>query len=349
MFYIFISVIEIDMYRTVDLFAGIGGIRLGFENAGFQTVYANDQNEKCKVTYDLNFDSTELTVKDITKPTGDNYTSVLDDVKQLDFDVLLGGFPCQAFSIAGYREGFRDSKGRGDLFFYMAEIIEQTQPQAFLLENVKNLKSHDKGRTYDIISSTLHDLGYSVDSKILNSMNYGNVPQTRERIFIVGFRNPDAFTNFNFPDPIERDREIADLLLPPDVVDDYYYYEDKPLWEKISDYPFKMDTVYQYRRVYVRENKSGVCPTLTANMGTGGHNVPIVRDARGVRKITPQECLRFQGFPETYQLPDDLAKGHLYQQAGNSVTVTVVERIAAQMKIALDSQNVLKSTTQIAS
>lgn len=337
------------MYKTVDLFAGIGGIRLGFEEAGFETVYANDYNDKCKITYDLNFDTAKLTVKDITQQSDNEFTSVLYDIKQLDYDVLLGGFPCQAFSIAGYQEGFRDSKGRGDLFFYIAEIIEQTKPQAFLLENVKNLKNHDKGRTYQIISQTLHDLGYFVDSEILNSMDYGNVPQTRERIFIVGFRDPEVFEQFEFPKEIERDTEIADLLLDPSEVDDYYYYEDKPLWDKIGDYPFKRDTVYQYRRVYVRENKSNVCPTLTANMGTGGHNVPIILDDRGVRKLTPQECLRFQGFPDDYKLPTDVARSHLYKQAGNSVTVSVVARIAHNMKQALDTQHVLEQATEIAS
>lgn len=335
-------------YKTVDLFAGIGGIRLGFEQAGFDTVYANDYTDKCKITYDLNFVDTKLTIKDITKPSSDEYSSVLDDIKPLDYDVLLGGFPCQAFSVAGYREGFKDSRGRGDLFFYIAEILEKTQPQAFLLENVKNLKNHDKGNTYKIISQTLHDLGYSVDSKILNSMDYGDVPQTRERIFIVGFKDLDMLNRFEFPDKIERTQEISDLLEPAKDVDDYYYYEDKPIWQKINDYEFKRDTVYQYRRVYVRENKSGVCPTLTANMGTGGHNVPLIIDDRGVRKLTPRECFRFQGFPDDYQLPDDIARSHLYKQAGNTVTTTVVERIAENMKMALDTQYVLEPTIEIA-
>lgn len=322
-------------FKTIDLFAGVGGIRIGFEKAGFETVYANDIEPNCKITYDTNFSDTPLTVKDITKlSNNDGYTSVLDDILKIDYDILLGGFPCQAFSIAGYRQGFRDSKGRGDLFFYVAEIIEKTQPKAFLLENVKNLKGHDKGKTYKIIKKTLEDLGYYVKETVLNSMDYGNVPQNRERIYIVGFKSKKHFDKFTFPKKIQRTVEVSDLL--EKKVDPYFYYENKSLWEKLKDFDFKKNTVYQWRRVYVRENKSGVCPTLTANMGTGGHNVPLIMDSKGVRKLTPLECFRIQGFPEDYVLPD-LAKSHLYKQAGNSVSVPVVYRIAENMKIALQS------------
>lgn len=323
-----------QIFKTIDLFAGVGGIRLGFEKSGFQTVYANDFEPNCKITYDLNFKSTPLTVKDITKPSQQNFTSVLDDVLKIDYDVILGGFPCQAFSIAGYRQGFRDSKGRGNLFFYVAEIIEKTKPKAFLLENVKNLKSHDHGKTYKIIKQTLEKLGYLVKEEVLNSMDYGNVPQNRERIYIVGFKSEKQFANFHFPEKIKRTIQVKDLL--EKNVDQYFYYQNKPIWEKIKNFDFQQNVVYQWRRVYVRVNKSGVCPTLTANMGTGGHNVPLIKDDLGVRKLTPLECFRIQGFPENYILPD-MAKSHLYKQAGNSVSVPVVERIATNIKIALQS------------
>ena len=319
---------------TIDLFAGVGGVRLGFEENGFTTVYANDFDKHCKLTYDANFTDVPLTLKDITKQSNSEYSSVLDDILKIDYDVLLGGFPCQAFSIAGYRQGFKDTRGRGDLFFYVAEIIEKTQPKAFLLENVKNLKGHDKGRTYAIIKETLTNLGYHVTETVLNSMNYGNLPQNRERIYIVGFKSKTQFENFSFPEKIPRQIEVIDLL--EDEVDPFYYYEAKVLWEKIKDYSFKENTVYQWRRVYVRENKSGVCPTLTANMGTGGHNVPLVKDKKGVRKLTPKECFRIQGFPESYILPD-IARSHLYKQAGNSVSVPVICRIASIMSRALQS------------
>lgn len=322
-------------FRTIDLFAGVGGIRQGFENAGFETVYANDFEPKCKPTYDLNSDHIKLTVKDITKKSTNNFNSVLDDIKSIDYDVLLGGFPCQAFSIAGYRQGFRDTKGRGDLFFYVAEIIDQTKPEAFLLENVKNLHSHDKGNTYKVIKDTLNKLGYYVVEKVMNSMEYGNVPQNRERIYIVGFKSKKHFDNFKFPNKTTSTKKIKDIL--EDNVDDYFYYKNKPLWEKIKDFPFKHNTVYQWRRVYVRENKSGVCPTLTANMGTGGHNVPLVLDEKGIRKLTPKECFRIQGFDDTFKLPENMALSHLYKQAGNSVSVPVIQRVAKNIKIALES------------
>lgn len=320
--------------KTIDLFAGVGGLRTGFEMAGFETVYANDFDKYCKITYDLNFPKIPLTLKDITQVSTQDFTSVLDEITKINFDVLLGGFPCQAFSIAGYRQGFRDTRGRGDLFFYVAEIIEKTQPQAFLLENVKNLKNHDKGNTYKIIKSTLESLGYFVKESVLNSMDYGNVPQNRERIYIVGFKSKKQFEKFQFPQKIPRTIEIKDILEKD--VDNYYYYENKSIWEKFSDYPFKENQVYQWRRVYIRENKSGVCPTLTANMGTGGHNVPLVKDQKGVRKLTPKECFRIQGFPEKFILPD-IAKSHLYKQAGNSVSVPVVQRVAEKIREALES------------
>ena len=178
------------MFKTIDLFAGVGGIRLGFEKAGFTTVYAEDFDKFCKLTYDKNFLGTKLSVSDITK---------LDTSKLPDFDFLLGGFPCQAFSVAGYRHGFDDEKGRGNLFFDIARILEDRQPTGFLLENVKNLKNHDKGNTFKVIAKTLNDLGYEFEDKILNSMEYGNVPQNRERVFIIGFKSKEQLDAFEFP------------------------------------------------------------------------------------------------------------------------------------------------------
>ena len=246
-----------------------------------------------------------------------------------EFDFLLAGFPCQAFSIAGYRQGFRDEKGRGNLFFDIARIIDARKPKGFLLENVKNLISHDNGKTFKIIIQTLENLGYYVKYKILNSMNYGNVPQNRERIYIVGLKDRKAIEMFNFPEPIELKTKINDFL--EENVDNKYYYNDKPLYKKLKDFVKEENKIYQWRRQYVRENKKGVCPTLTANMGTGGHNVPIIKDKKGIRKLTPLECFRLQGFPKKFVLPK-LADSVLYKQAGNSVTISVIERIAEKIK-----------------
>lgn len=306
-------------FKTVDLFAGVGGIRLGFERVGFETVFANDFEEKCKVTYDLNFPTSKLVVEDIRKIG-------LDDLPKFNF--LLGGFPCQAFSIAGYRQGFKDEKGRGNLFFDIAQIIDARKPDGFLLENVKNLKSHDGGRTFRIIEETLRDLGYHIKTKVMNSMDYGNVPQNRERIYIVGFKDKSFTDRFEFPQPVKLTVKVTDLL--ERNVPEKYYYNGKPLFEKLKKFVKNEGTVYQWRRQYVRENKSGVCPTLTANMGMGGHNVPIIKDKKGIRKLTPRECALIQGFPRDYKLPQ-IADSALYKQFGNSVTVPVIESIAKQI------------------
>lgn len=306
--------------KTIDLFAGIGGIRKGFEDAGFHTVFANDFDPQCRITYDLNFSSIKMTVGDIA------------DIESRDipaYNFLLAGFPCQPFSIAGYQHGFNDLKGRGNLFFEIARVLEDTRPEGFLLENVKNLKNHDGKRTFGIIEETLKGLGYSFKTEILNSMDYGNVPQTRERIYIIGFKNHKWTDNFEFPERIPLTLKYIDLL--DDDVPERYYYNGKPLYKKLKDFEIRTGTVYQYRRTYIRQNKRGVCHTLTANMGTGGHNVPIIRDTKGIRKMTPMECARFQGFCDI-KLPDELPDSKLYYQIGNSVTVPVVRRIAENIK-----------------
>lgn len=311
-------------FRTLDLFAGVGGIRLGFEKAGFKTIFANDFDKTCKDTYDLNFSEPKLTIEDINKL----------DIKSIPkFDILLGGFPCQAFSVAGYRKGFKDDKGRGNLFFRIAEILEERKPTAFLLENVKNLKGHDKGKTFKIIKETLEKLGYHIKSKVLNSMEYGNIPQNRERIFIVGFLDKKKAEDFDFPKPIKLIKNFRQFTA--NEAEDKYYYNDKPLYERIKNDINSEYTIYQWRRKYVRANKKGVCPTLTANMGLGGHNVPIIKNHKGIRKLTPRECFLLQGFPKSFKLPN-LADSKLYHQAGNSVVVPVIQRIAENMKIVLD-------------
>lgn len=309
--------------RTIDLFAGVGGIRIGFESAGFETVFANDFEANCKHTYDLNFPSSKLVVEDIRN-------IAIEDLPEFDF--LLGGFPCQPFSIAGHRQGFDDQKNRGNLFFDIARIIEVRQPKGFLLENVKNMKTHDGGHTFKIIEQTLTKLGYTLKAKVLNTMDYGNVPQNRERIYIVGFKDPSHADKFDFPEPVKLTKKITEIL--ESNVAEKYYYNGKPLFEKLKDYVTEEGKVYQWRRQYVRENKSGVCPTLTANMGTGGHNVPIIKDKNGIRKLTPRECANIQGFPEDYKIPN-LADSALYKQFGNSVSVPVISRIANNMKQAI--------------
>lgn len=309
-------------YKTIDLFAGMGGVRLAFEKAGFNTVFANDIEEKCRDTYNINSPDVDLVVEDIKNIETKNIPN---------FDFLLGGFPCQPFSVAGHMKGTDDE--RGTLFFEIERILKDKQPVGFFLENVKNLRGKKFGDTFDKMIKSLEKLGYQVKHAVLNTMEYGNIPQNRERVYIVGFKKETGFIhNFSFPNKMKLTKTIADIL--ENEVTDKYYYNDKPLYEKLKDFSFKKDTVYQWRRKYIRENKSGVCPTLTANMGTGGHNVPIVKDAKGIRKLTPKECASLQGFPKNYKLPD-IADSSLYKQIGNSVSVPVVNRIAKNMMKAI--------------
>jgi DNA (cytosine-5)-methyltransferase 1 len=309
-------------FSFIDLFAGIGGFRLALQNLGGKCVFTSEWDKSAKQTYQTNFG--EMPFGDIT----------LAETKQFipeTFDVLCAGFPCQAFSIAGNRKGF--SETRGTLFFDIEQIIEKHRPKVVFLENVKNLVSHDKGKTFQVILEILEDkLGYKVHHSILNSMTHANIPQNRERIFIVAF-NPESVPNhadFSFPKEIPLTQTIHDLLNPTEQESIFYYPETHKYYPKLVEAMQSRETVYQWRRVYVRENKSNVCPTLTANMGTGGHNVPLIKDEFGFRKLTPTECFAFQGYPANYKLPN-LAKGRLYTQAGNSVTMPLIERIGGEI------------------
>ncbi len=320
------------IYNVASLFAGIGGICLGFRNAGANLAYANEIDKYAVETYRHNFDGAAYL------DPGDIYDKHVPD--GIKIDIVAGGFPCQAFSIAGYRRGFGDE--RGVLYTQVNRIIEETNPQAVFLENVKNLQTHDHGNTYRVIRDSLEAHDYEVDQAVLNSMEYGGIPQNRERIYIVAFKKNDgksAMSYFNFPKKVER-CGVFDLIDRSDRKPDTYYYKPEHKYYPILDREMtNPDTVYQWRRVYVRENKSNVCPTLTANMGGGGHNVPLIRDDYGIRKLTPEECLLLQGFPEWYKFPEGMANCHKYKQAGNSVTVPVIEHIASNMIDALDRWN----------
>jgi len=172
----------------------------------------------------------------------------------------------------------------------------------------------------------LSDLGYVFDDKILNSKIHGNIPQSRERIFIVGFTSKEQLNAFEWPDTIKLTKSVADIVEP--AVQSEFYYNRFSIYNQLKTEIKRKNIIYQWRRAYVRENKSNVCPTLTANMGTGGHNVPLILDDKDIRKLTPRECARFQGYPEKYIFPEDIAKAHLYKQIGNSVVVPLIERLA---------------------
>ncbi len=312
--------------KAISLFAGAGGIDISFKNAGIDVIWANEIEPKAVETLKLNFPNTEIINDDIKK---------VKMSKIPKHDVLLAGFPCQAFSIAGYRKGFDDE--RGELFFDVLKIIKNKKPRVVFLENVKNLVSHDGGNTFRVIYSALEENGYKVDYRVMNATEYGNLPQNRERIYIVAFKNKTDKNKFEFPLPIERKKEIKDVINFNEKIEDKYYYtaENFKHFEVLNETVKTEKTIYQWRRQYVRENKSNVSPTLTANMGTGGHNVPIIYTRHGIRKLTPRECFNLQGYPEDYILPDDMAISHLYKQAGNSVAVPVIYRIAEKIKNAI--------------
>lgn len=323
------------MLKCASFFAGVGGIDKGFELTNFfKTIYANEVDEYPVKTFEENFD---LKV--------DNRS--IEEVQPEDIpkcDVYLAGFPCTDISLAGYRQGLFNEDGtltRSGLYFELLRLIKANKPPIVFLENVKNLVGHNNGETFQVIYNSLVDEGYHVKYQVLNACEYGNVAQNRERIYIVAFQDANQFNKFNFPLPIKRDKTVKDIIdFNGDVDEKYYYTKGKykgdifnKLEEAMKDDDINNPSIYQWRRKYVRQNKSGVVPTLTANQGTGGHNVCLIKDSKGrIRKMTPLECFYTQGFPKDFKIPSDVSDGRLYKQAGNSVCVGVVKRIAEQIE-----------------
>lgn len=333
--------------KSIDLFAGIGGIRLGFENAfgeGIETVFVSEWDKYAQKTYSENFKDDFSIAGDITQI----------DAKDIpDFDICLAGFPCQAFSLAGARKGFDDDyKGmcRGTLFLDVARICEEHKPKVIFCENVKGLVIHDKGRTFKIITKTFEDLGYTVFYKVLNSKDYG-VPQNRERIYIVAFRNDIHSDNFTFPEPTDTNKVLADIIEEHEVSVKYYLstvYLDTLRKHKARHAAKGNGFGYEIRDL---QGIAGaiVCGGMGRERNLVIDNrltnfVPVTKikgevNREGIRKMTPREWARLQGFPDNYKLA--LADVHLYKQFGNSVTVPVITAIAKQIKLILD-QNATK-------
>lgn len=316
-------------YLADAFFAGVGGIELGFTQTNeVKVIYANEfDNFACK-TYAENNPDIRLDNRDIHN---------IKTREVPDADIIVGGFPCQAFSIAGYQKGFSDT--RGTLFFELLRIINAKKPRVIFMENVKNLISHDNGNTFKVIREALVQSGYYIKYQVLNSKEYGNIPQNRERIYIVGFKNKLDYDNFEFPEKIKLTKTLHDIIdFCEPQAEKYYYRKGKQkCFDELKKEIIRQDTVYQWRRKYVRENKSKILPTLTANMGTGGNNVPIIlTDSGEIRKLTPREVFNGQGYPSSFKLPKDLSDSQLYKQAGNSVVVPVIHRIAENIIKALD-------------
>lgn len=301
-------------FTFIDLFAGIGGIRLGFESVGGRCVFSSEFDEDACKTYEANFG--EYPAGDITKIEAKDIP---------DFDILLGGFPCQAFSIIGKKEGF-DNETCGTLFFDIERILKEKRPKAFLLENVKNLTSHDNGNTFKVIINHLETLGYNVYAKILNALDYG-VPQKRERIFIVGFLDDVLFS---FPSAVPKNKRLTLEQVLEENVDSKYYVknnirESRLLRLKDPNYP----------KPYIsHENKAGSItphPYSSCLRAGASANYILINDER---KPTERELLRLQGFPEDFKIV--VSYGKIRHQTGNSVAVPVIKAIAEQMMLALE-------------
>jgi DNA (cytosine-5)-methyltransferase 1 len=335
-------------FTFADLFAGIGGMRMAFERASGVCVLTSEIDSHARTTYAnqrwASQDSRHLYVNDVVD------LGNMPKASTPDFDVMVAGFPCQPYSIAGLRQGLDDEKGRGQVFLSMLDILKKKKPKAFVFENVKGMLSHDGGRTIAYMVDRLRGCGYDLlEPTVLNSMIHGGVPQNRERVFIIGFRrelkvsvalseigsdylSDSSNSEFKWPKAAKPKKQLRDLLDVEGVHEKYFYTPEKyDCYAEIAEAMTRDDTAYQWRRVYVRENKSGVCPALTANMGTGGHNVPLVKVKGEIRKLTPRECARLQGFPESFRFPSGMADAHLYHQFGNSVTVPLIEKIAKEL------------------
>lgn len=296
-------------FTFIDLFAGIGGIRLGFEAAGGKCVFSSEFDEDACITYEANFGE---------HPSGDITKINASDIP--DFDILLAGFPCQAFSIIGKKEGFANETS-GTLFFDIERILKEKMPKAFMLENVKNLTAHDKGKTFRIIMSHLEALGYHVYAKVLNALDYG-VPQKRERIIIVGFRD-NIFFRFPEPVPPEFRKTLKDILELN--VDKKYYVKDSIRESRIARLKDK-----NYPKPYIsHENMAGSItphPYSSALRAGASANYILINDER---RPTEREMLRIQGFPDSYKIVLPYSK--VKHQCGNSVAVPVIAAVAKDM------------------
>lgn len=330
------------MYTSIDLFAGIGGIRKGFDNAfgkKIKTVFVSEWDKYAQKTYKVNYEDDFEIAGDITK---------IDEKDIPNFDICLAGFPCQAFSLAGKRMGFKDDyKGmcRGTLFQDVVRICEYHQPKVIFCENVKGLKMHDKGRTFKVIKNAFEQIGYTVYDQILNSKDFG-VPQNRERIYIVAFRNDIDCRTFEFPVGNNSNTKIRDIM-EKDTVSVKYYLSDVYL-ETLKKHKARHEAKGHGFGYEIRELDGQAGAIVCGGMGRERNLIidnrlkdftPVTHikgevNRQGIRKMTPREWARLQGFPEDFKL--ELADTHLYKQFGNSVTVNVIEAIAKKIEEVLE-------------
>lgn len=328
-------------YTVASLFAGMGAFCKAFRDQGFEVLWANEVDRFAAMTYRENFRGTELFEKSI-----EELSVIADHLRSVD--VMTAGFPCQPFSVAGSKAGFADSRGK--LFFEIIRLLSEmgpNRPKILLLENVPHLLKHDRGRTFAKIVQEIQQAGYwflpGLNHQILDTRVHTDIPQQRERLYMAALSWDHFKSNcFEFPAPIATPpRDVRDVLDLDAKAEDWCYFNEDSKY--LDMFVKKMaegrgDGVYVLRRHYVREIKREMVPTLTAHMGEGGHNIPVIRDDWGVRKLTVQECLRLQGLDEDtgFRFPSDVSRSQQYKQIGNAVTVPLVRLLAAECRRQLD-------------
>lgn len=307
-------------FRVCSLFSGIGGIDLGFKQAGFEIVWANEIDKAACETYKANFGDEHLVNCDIRKV----------DTKDIpDFDILVAGFPCQPFSLAGKQKGFCDA--RGQLFFEIKRIIHDKKPPIIFLENVANLIEHDNGKSFEQVYLSLMEEGYAVRYATQNPKTHANIPQQRDRVFIVAFLDIDQCNRFQYPEEVPLTTKITDLINIHEKHDDCYYYKTTDLYYNSLCEFTRKGFLYKINEVGLCNKHYTVSPTLTASMGNFLNRVPIIVDDFGIRRLTPYECLRLQGFPYGFRLPYSITINKAYKQIGNSVCVPIIYNIACRI------------------
>jgi DNA (cytosine-5)-methyltransferase 1 len=300
-----------------SFFAGIGGICKGLELSGFGIAFANECDKKACESYRANHPHIKL------------IEARIENIKFADmpnFNIFAGGFPCQPYSLAGKMNGLTDIRGK--LFFDIVEVLKNKSPEVILLENVPNLLNTNDGEDFKVINEHLVANGYHIKYQILGGHTHANIPQCRNRLFIVGFKSKERVEKFAFPTPVPLTKTLSDVVDFTSLQSKCYYYTTDSQYYNMLNASMNNNSIYQMRRVYVRENKNNLCPTLTANMGAGGHNVPLIRDAHGIRKLTPDECFKLQGITDFKQV---VANSHAYKQAGNSVIRPLITRIGEEI------------------
>ncbi|MCL1878784.1 MAG: DNA (cytosine-5-)-methyltransferase [Defluviitaleaceae bacterium] len=306
--------------RVGSMFAGIGGICIGFKQASAELVWANELDRYACATYRHNLGSDFLIEGDIRQVH-------LDAIPT--FDILTAGFPCQSFSVMGNQQGFADP--RGTMYYEILRVIDKVKPEIVFLENVKNLVQHDNGRTFITIYNTLAERGYGVKYSVQGAHTHANIPQYRDRIFIAAFLDHEKLENFSFPDEVPLTRKINDTISRNATADEKFYYRPpNRYYEALNARMTDENAIYRIDDSGVAKRAWEICPTLKANMGTYHDRVPLIRDAYGIRKLTPEDCLALQGFPKWYNFTD-IPQKERYKQLGNTVCVPVVMRIARRI------------------